>query len=81
MAGSGTIPTYSILADNIFMTHIKISPKLQGLIRRFKHVLEERIENPQSYDASKYFQKSWSGSPFANKGWVDQHGDGRVYGK
>lgn len=28
----------------------------QGLIRRFKHVVDERIENPQAYDPAKYFQ-------------------------
>lgn len=52
---------------------------VQGLIRRFQHVMEDRIENPGAYDADKYFQKSWSGQPFVNKQWVDQHGDGRVY--
>ena len=52
---------------------------VQGLIRRFQHVMEDRIQNPESYDADKYFQKSWSGQPFVNKDWVDQHGDGRVY--
>jgi len=53
---------------------------VQGLIRRFKHVIEERLEHPEAYDAQKYFQKAWSGSKFANKKWVDQFGDGRVYG-
>lgn len=52
---------------------------VQGLIRRFKHVLEDRLEHPELFDAEKHFQKSWSGSPFANKQWVDQFGDGRVY--
>lgn len=28
----------------------------QGLIRRFKHVVDERIEKPEAYDPSKYFQ-------------------------
>jgi NADH dehydrogenase (ubiquinone) flavoprotein 1 len=54
---------------------------VQGLIRRFKHVLEERLEKPESYDPEKYFQKAWSGAPFKNAGWVDQHGDGRAYGR
>lgn len=30
--------------------------KKQGLIRRFKHVVDERIEKPEAYDPSKYFQ-------------------------
>ena len=29
---------------------------LQGLIRRFKHVVDERIDHPEKYDKSKYFQ-------------------------
>ena len=53
---------------------------VQGLIRRFKHVLEERLKDPAAYDPEKYFQRSWSGSGFANKKWVDQFGDGRAYG-
>ena len=54
---------------------------VQGLIRRFQHVMEDRIENPQNYDKEKYFQKSWSGVPITDeaKKWVDQHGDGRTY--
>lgn len=54
---------------------------VQGLIRRFSHVIEDRIAHPDKYAQQKemYFQKAWSGSPFANKGWVDQHGDGRAY--
>ena len=54
---------------------------VQGLIRRFKHVVEDRIANPNDYSEEKYFQKAWSGEAFANKEWVDQFGDGRVYGK
>lgn len=54
---------------------------VQGLIRRFKHTMEDRIVNKDKFDADKYFQKAWSGSSFANKGWADQFGDGRVYGK
>ena len=55
---------------------------VQGLIRRFNHVIEDRLSNPAKYQAEKdlYFQKAWSGSPFANKQWSDQFGDGRVYG-
>lgn len=54
---------------------------VQGLLRRFKHKIVERIEKPESFKADDHFQKAWSGSPFSNKGWVDQHGDGRAYGK
>ena len=52
---------------------------VQGLIRKFKHVIEDRIENKDTWDADEYFQKSWSGSKFANKEWVNQWGDGRAY--
>jgi NADH dehydrogenase (ubiquinone) flavoprotein 1 len=52
---------------------------VQGLIRRFQHVMEDRITHPENYDADFHFQKAWTGKPFANKDWVDQHGDGRVY--
>ena len=54
---------------------------VQGLIRRFSHVIEDRIQNKDKYEeiAAATFQKSWSGTPFANKGWADQFGDGRVY--
>jgi NADH dehydrogenase (ubiquinone) flavoprotein 1 len=53
---------------------------VQGLIRRFKHVLEDRIENPQSFDAEKHFQKAWSGAPNTNQEWAKKHGKGKVYG-
>ncbi len=54
---------------------------VQGLIRRFKHVMEDRIENAEVYAAEKekYFQKAWSGKEFKNFKWADQHGDGKVY--
>lgn len=54
---------------------------VQGLIRRFKHVMEERLDNPEKFRAErdKYFQKSWSGKPFANKEWAEKHGDGKIY--
>lgn len=54
---------------------------LQGLIRKFKHVVDDRIENADKYDAAKYLQKSWTGKPFANKDWVLKHGDGKAYVK
>jgi NADH dehydrogenase (ubiquinone) flavoprotein 1 len=55
---------------------------VQGLIRRFKHTIDDRINAAEAgnpVDLDEYFQKSWSGSPFTNKDWVDQHGDGRAY--
>merc|ERR1719421_607796 len=53
---------------------------VQGLIRRFKHKIEERIENPQAFDFDAHFQKSWSGLPFENKEWVKAHGGSMTYG-
>jgi hypothetical protein len=52
-----------------------------GLIRRFKHVMEDRINHPEVYQANKdqYFQRAWSGEQFRNLKWADQHGDGRNY--
>ena len=52
---------------------------VQGLIRRFKHVLVDRIENINNYDSEKYFQKSWSGKEFSNKNWVQKNADGKAY--
>jgi hypothetical protein len=52
-----------------------------GLIRRFKHVMEDRLQHPEQYqlEKDKYFQASWSGEQFRNLKWADQHGDGRTY--
>lgn len=54
---------------------------VQGLIRRFKHVMEERLTNPDKYlqEREKYFQRSWSGSKFANADWAKAHGDGKTF--
>mmetsp|Transcript_5741 Transcript_5741/g.19256 ORF Transcript_5741/g.19256 Transcript_5741/m.19256 type:complete len:497 (+) Transcript_5741:1178-2668(+) len=52
---------------------------VQGLIRRFKHELLERLDNPADFDADKHFQRSWSGKTFANGEWAAQHGDGRTF--
>ena len=52
---------------------------VQGLIRRFKHVLEDRIKNPQNYDPEKYFQRAWSGEKFSNHEWAKAYGDARTY--
>lgn len=51
---------------------------VQGLIRRFKDVMEDRIANPDKFDPNAHFQKSWSGVPFDNKNWVEQHGGDKV---
>ena len=52
---------------------------VQGLIRRFKHVLEERIEHPENWNEEKYFQKSWSGMPFKNNEWANKYGENKTY--
>jgi NADH dehydrogenase (ubiquinone) flavoprotein 1 len=52
---------------------------VQGLIRRFKHVLEDRIKHPELFDASKHFQSSWSGEKFSNQQWASTHGSNRTY--
>lgn len=55
---------------------------VQGLIRRFNHVIEDRLADPAKYqrDKEKYFQKAWSGEPSINTKWATANGDGRVYG-
>jgi len=52
---------------------------VQGLIRRFRHKLEERITDPASHDPAKYYQPAWTGAPFENKAWVDKYGGGAAY--
>ena len=54
---------------------------VQGLIRRFKHVIEDRLEHPENYKPETYFQHAWSGQEFDNKKWVLAHGDGKIYPK
>lgn len=51
---------------------------VQGLIRRFKDVMEKRIERPQDFNPHDYFQKAWSGEEFSNQDWVQSHGGDRV---
>ena len=55
----------------------------QGLIRHFKHTIEERIEQGAKgeVDLSKYYQKSWTGAPFTNQEWVEKVGKGHSYQK
>jgi NADH dehydrogenase (ubiquinone) flavoprotein 1 len=45
---------------------------VQGLIKNFQPMMEERIANPGGYDPAKYFQRSWSGQPLpsAQQAWV-----------
>lgn len=47
---------------------------VQGLMRRFGHVINDRLEHPEAYSVDKYFQKSWSGMPFANAEWTAKYG-------
>lgn len=52
---------------------------IQGLLRHFKKDIEERIDNPESFDREAAFQKAWSGDPFSNEEWVKEFGDGKTY--
>jgi NADH dehydrogenase (ubiquinone) flavoprotein 1 len=55
---------------------------VQGLIRRFKHVIEERVEMGEeewTKNAHKYYQRSWSGMPFQNADWAKKHGEGKTF--
>ncbi|KAF0740678.1 hypothetical protein AaE_008735, partial [Aphanomyces astaci] len=54
---------------------------VQGLIKRFKHKLVERIENPASFNKADYFQKAWPGAKFQNQDWVNKYADGSAYAK
>lgn len=51
---------------------------VQGLIKSFKHVIEDRLTNPRDFVPEKYFQRAWSGE-FSNTEWAKKHGDGRTY--
>jgi len=47
---------------------------VQGVIRRFRNVMEDRIDNADSYDAADYYQPPFTGdavSP-AQAQWVAQ---------
>merc|ERR1711957_898629 len=52
---------------------------VQGLLRHFKHKIEERIDDPSSFDSEAAFQHAWSGDPFDNSDWVEENGDGMDY--
>lgn len=43
---------------------------VQGLIRHWQPVMEERIAHPEKHDPAKFFQKAWTGAPFTNGEWV-----------
>ena len=47
---------------------------VQGLIRHFQPVMEDRIRNAATFDPAKYYQRSWTGSPItpAAGAWVSQ---------
>jgi NADH dehydrogenase (ubiquinone) flavoprotein 1 len=51
---------------------------VQGLIKSFRHVMEDRLTNPRDFVPEKYFQRAWSGE-FSNTEWALKHGDGRTY--
>merc|ERR1712087_744119 len=52
---------------------------VQGVIKNFRTEMEQRIDNKDQFDFDKAFQKSWSGDPFDNKNWVQEHGAGKTY--
>ena len=52
---------------------------VQGLLRHFKKNIEDRIDDPSSFDHEAAFQKAWSGDAFDNAEWVKKHGDGLTY--
>jgi NADH dehydrogenase (ubiquinone) flavoprotein 1 len=52
---------------------------VQGLIRRFKHKMEERINDPASFNADDHYQPAFSGAKFENEAWVKEFGDGTEF--
>ncbi|KAH8087780.1 FMN binding protein [Aureococcus anophagefferens] len=50
---------------------------VQGLIRRFQPVIEERIADPQGFDFEAHFQHAWSGEKFKNAEWTQEFGGGK----
>lgn len=52
---------------------------VQGLIKSFRHDMESRLTDPDSFNPEDHFQKSWSGSGFENKEWAEKFGGGRTY--
>ncbi len=47
---------------------------VQGVIKEFQHVMEDRIENSHKYNPEEWFQKSWSGlaDGHDNSKWVEE---------
>lgn len=68
--------TSVLFVDNLAFISLWI-----GLIRRFKHVLEDRLNDPQKFlaEREKYFQRAWSGQPFQNDAWAKQYGDNKTF--
>eukprot|EP00548_Thalassiothrix_antarctica_P006054 CAMPEP_0194131998 /NCGR_PEP_ID=MMETSP0152-20130528/2580_1 /TAXON_ID=1049557 /ORGANISM="Thalassiothrix antarctica, Strain L6-D1" /LENGTH=493 /DNA_ID=CAMNT_0038826905 /DNA_START=128 /DNA_END=1609 /DNA_ORIENTATION=+ len=52
---------------------------VQGLLRHFKKDIEDRIDDPSSFDHEAAFQKAWSGDAFDNAEWTDEFGGGKTY--
>ena len=54
---------------------------VQGLIRHYNDVCEQRIDDAANgtLDISKYFQKSWTGGDFTNQDWVNKFGEGMTW--
>ena len=52
---------------------------MQGLLRHFKKDIEDRIDDPSSFDAERAFQHAWSGDPFDNSEWTEEQGSGLTY--
>merc|ERR1719329_934814 len=52
---------------------------VQGLLRHFKKDIEDRIDDPSSFDAERAFQHAWSGDPFDNSEWTEEQGSGLTY--
>ena len=45
---------------------------VQGLIRNFQPVIEERLQDAGNHDLSQYEQGAWTGEPITNEKWVEE---------
>merc|ERR1719231_1849618 len=45
---------------------------VQGLIRHFRPVIEERLQDAGNHDLSQYEQGAWTGEPITNEKWVEE---------
>jgi len=52
---------------------------VQGLIRRFKHKMEERILEPGKFDKAAHYQPAFSGAEFKNQEWAQEFGEGSTF--